>query len=90
MCASRLFLFSIAAGLSFLFSFAQAQEESNDMVKAQHRLYPGGRDEQNLEIQPALVQPTRSLTGAAVLPGAQNPATQDDEPSAPVEPPEVD
>jgi hypothetical protein len=60
-----------------------------DISKAQHRLYPGGRDEQNLEIQPTLAQPVRSLTGASVIPGAQKPAGGDDEPSAPAEP-EVD
>jgi hypothetical protein len=89
MRASRLFLFCIFTGLGFLFSIAQAQEEpASDMSKAQHRLYPGGRDEQNIEIQPVLAQPSRSLLGSSVLPS--KPAAQDDEPSAPTEPPEVD
>jgi hypothetical protein len=33
--------------------------------RAQPRAYPGGRDEQELDVQPSLPQPTRSLDATA-------------------------
>ena len=97
MLGSRFFLFSVLPIilliiLSCVFSLAKAQEENaGEINKAQHRLYPGGRDEQSLEIQAALPQPLRSLTTATgAAPGAQAPAASEDEPAAPAEPAEVD
>jgi hypothetical protein len=56
-------------------SFARA-EDDDDFMEVAHRAsqdtalrrsYPGARDEQNLEIQAALPQPTRSPDGTTVL-----------------------
>jgi hypothetical protein len=68
-------------------SFAHADEDDDFMEVTHHssldtshrRSYPGARDEQSLEIQAALPQPTRSADGSAAVleeDGADLPVTQ--------------
>ena len=43
--------------------------------KARHKMYLGGRDEQDLEVQPALAQPSRQPDGSNAAPA--EPAAHD-------------
>jgi len=64
-----------------------SQAPSAGLDRAKHRLYLGGRDEQNLEIQPSLPQPARSLTGTVAPSISTN---TDEEPAEESEAPATD
>lgn len=61
----RLLLLGLVLGASFpVFAFELDDEASVELLvtdKAQQRLYPGGRDEQDLQVQPSLPTPSRTL-----------------------------
>ena len=55
---------------------AGSSEDLQVKVKARKRIYPGGRDEESLRVQPQLVPPSRKMGPAteAPEPGSTTPA----------------
>ncbi len=93
MTAKRLvcfcvFLLFAVLGMVASPGFAWAQDDDDEIFqslnrtsveKARQRLYVGARDEQNLEVQPSLPQPSRSPDGTSAAPVA--PADSDNSPA---------
>lgn len=65
---------TVLIGIAAPVGFARAEDDDEDfgtatvrsgpLDRARHRLYPGGRDEQDLTVQATLPQPSRSPDGS--------------------------
>lgn len=69
--SSKLFISTLVVLASVSsFGFDVNDEESNSETlsdRAQIRMYPGGKDEQDLKVQPTLPLPSRTLEGFTLV-----------------------